>query len=252
MTGNIQLIYDQKKNSRQKYSKNIYPTTLKLWRGNGELLLRIGSSSNNMARKNDKITDLIQGIGSLWLLGLIVLYFGNQRIFFQVLVLSFIVLGMILGLLILVRKRRFGDIFKWSADQNLLAKLRKMKPDEFEDFIADLYRRLGYSTHRVGGPYDGGIDVTAKKDGVIHYIQCKKFITSKVTLRDIRDFYGAMANNLAGGRGIFITTNIFTTEAINFVRDKPIEIIDGFKLINLIKQTGKNKESVAVENRKCP
>lgn len=205
-----------------------------------------------MARKNDKITDLIQGVGSFWLVGLMVLYFGDKRIFFQVLALSFIALGLILSLFISVRKRRFGDIFKWSTDQSLLAKLRKMKPDEFEDFISDLYRRLSYSTHRIGGPYDGGIDVTAKKDGVIHYIQCKKYITSKVTLGDIRNFYGAMANNLAGGRGIFITTNIFTTEAINFAKDKPIEIIDGFKLIKLIRQTGKDKEDIVIEDRKCP
>jgi hypothetical protein len=117
-----------------------------------------------MSRKNDKIKDLVQGMGSLWLVGLIVLYFGDKRIFFQVFALSFIALAMILVLLFLVRKRRFGNIFKWSADQSRLSKLRKMKPDEFEDFIADLYRRLGYQTHRVGGPNDGGIDVTAKKD----------------------------------------------------------------------------------------
>ena len=116
-----------------------------------------------------------------------------------------------------------------------------MRPEEFEDFIADLYRRLGHTSDRLGGSHDGGIDVTTEKNGVIHYIQCKKF-NSKVSLPDVRDFYGAWANKLAKGKGIFITTNIFTTEAIKFAEDKPIELIDGSKLIKIIKQAKKDNE----------
>ena len=117
-----------------------------------------------------------------------------------------------------------------------------MPPEKFEDFIADLYQRLGYVTHRVGASRDSGIDVTAEKNGIIHYIQCKKYISSEVTLRDVHDFYNAMVGNLAHGKGVFITTNIFTTEAKQFAVGKPIELIDGFGVLELIKQAGKGKE----------
>ena len=51
-----------------------------------------------------------------------------------------------------------------------------------------------------------------------------------------------MANKLADGKGIFVTTNIFTTEAVRFAADKPIELIDGSGVLKLIKQAGGGKE----------
>jgi len=52
---------------------------------------------------------------------------------------------------------------------------------------------------------------------------------------------------------IFITTNIFTTEAEKFVEDKPIELVDGDKLLRLVKLA--NKENEVIENKEteiCP
>ena len=69
---------------------------------------------------------------------------------------------------------------------------------------------------------------------------------------EVRDFYGAMAGKLSEGKGIFITTNIFTTEAENFAEDKPIELIDGDELLKLIKVAKKDKEEIeAREESKC-
>lgn len=119
-----------------------------------------------------------------------------------------------------------------------------MKPSEFEDYIADLFLRLGYKSQSVGQSHDGGIDVIAEKEGVKNYIQCKKFITSEVTVGDVRDFYGALADHLINGKGYFITTNKFTLEAEKFAEDKPIELIDGYKLIRYIRMAKKDKEKL--------
>lgn len=113
-----------------------------------------------------------------------------------------------------------------------------MKPAEFEDYTADLFRRMGYRAEAVGGTSDGGIDVIATKDGVKHYIQCKKYITSEVGVGAMRDFYGALADHLIDGKGYFITTNRFTHEAEQFASDKPIELVDGFRLIKYIRASG--------------
>jgi len=169
----------------------------------------------------------------------------------------FLVLIVIIVLVLILRnrrrkKRRFEDVDKWHSDRDLLNRLRSMHPTEFEEYIADLYRRLGYKTEKVGGSYDGGIDVIATKNGVKLYIQCKKHIKRKAGVHDIRDFYGAMAGKLSKAKGIFITTNIFTTEAEKFAEDKPIELIDHHGLIDLIRKSGKNKEEINVlEERKC-
>jgi len=153
------------------------------------------------------------------------------------------------------RDKKYSEINKIQADKNLINILRKLKPAEFEEYVAHLFNNLGFDTELVGGSYDGGIDVIATKNGVKHYIQCKKFITSQVSVGDVRDFYGALVDHLAGAKGYFITTNKFTLEAERFAEDKSIELIDEHRLLEYIKLSKMendntlNKEVVA---EKCP
>jgi len=151
--------------------------------------------------------------------------------------------------------KRYSSIEEIHSDRALLNKLRHLRPSEFEDYIASLFNKLGFSTELVGGSYDGGVDVIAVKDGVKYYIQCKKFITSQVSVGDVRDFYGALVDHLANGKGYFITTNKFTLEAERFAEDKPIELIDGYRLIEYIRLS-ENKNDIAPikkeEPKKCP
>jgi restriction system protein len=131
-------------------------------------------------------------------------------------------------------KKRIAVTSKWLSDRELMWMLRGMNPSEFEDYVADLFSKLGYKIETTGGPYDEGVDVIAEKNGIKHYIQCKKYITSTVGVKEVRDFYGAIADHLANGKGYFITTNKFTLEAEKFAEDKPIELIDGNRLIEYI------------------
>ncbi len=151
---------------------------------------------------------------------------------------------------------RFKKGFKLRKDRDFLIYLRGLSPKEFEEYISALFFKMGYDTKVVGGSYDKGIDVIAKKDGIEHYIQCKKYISSKVGVRDIRDFYGAVVDQLSEGKAYFITTNIFTLEAERYAKDKPIELIDGYKLIKYIKSAKgevdvKKDDKVNRENN-CP
>lgn len=131
---------------------------------------------------------------------------------------------------------------KWNNEQDLISKLRYLKPSEFEDYIADLFENLGFKTIATGNPNDGGIDVVAEKDGVKHYIQCKKYFNARqVTVGEVRDFYGAIAGKVTNGKGYFITTNKFTLEAEKFAEDKPLELIDSFALVKYIKLAEKTK-----------
>jgi len=136
------------------------------------------------------------------------------------------------------REKKFSGIESMRKGRQILYNLRKLKPSEFEDYIANLYAKPGYNTERVGQSHDGGIDVIVEKEGTKHYIQCKKFITRKVRASDIREFYGAISSKLTQGNGIFITTNYFTTEAKKFAEDNMIEAIDGYGLLKLVKLVG--------------
>lgn len=139
-------------------------------------------------------------------------------------------------------RKRFTASHRWLSDRELTWMLRGMNPSEFEEYIADLFSKLGYKTEVRGGPFDKGVDVMAEKDGIKHYIQCKKFKAQEVGVGDVRAFYGAIADHLANGKGYFITTNKFTLEAEKFVEDKPIELVDGFKLVNYIRLSEKKRK----------
>jgi Restriction endonuclease len=152
------------------------------------------------------------------------------------------------------RDEKYSAIDKIYSDREILQRLKNLKPDEFEEYIAHLFSELGFNTEKVGGAYDGGIDVIAQKDGLKNYIQCKKFITSQVSVGDVRNFYGALVDHLSESKGYFITTNKFTLDAEKFAEDKPIELIDGKHLLEYIRMA--KMENYAdlnkKEDEKCP
>ena len=139
---------------------------------------------------------------------------------------------------------------RWFLGKKKVQDLQKLTPSQFEEYISFLFESLGYVTRVTGGKGDGGVDVEAEKDGNVHYIQCKKFITSKVPVSAVRDFYGAIADRVDGGKAYFITTNVFTLEAERFAEDKPIELVDKFKLMEYMALA--NVSVPSAESRMCP
>ena len=191
-----------------------------------------------MPKRNDllnAILDILEPLLLLYILAMIYWWFSNRAAFWKWLFYGVGLVAIIIVIGIWRRKSRFKHVQGFLSDRELLLKLRNMHPGEFEEYIADLFSKLGYKTETVGGSHDEGIDVIAEKDGIKHYIQCKKFITQVVSVGAVRDFYGAITDHLAKGKGYFITTNKFTLEAEKFTEDKPIELIDGQKLIEYIR-----------------
>lgn len=197
-----------------------------------------------MKKKKDLLNillDIVEPFLGIYVLFMFLWFFVDRNKFYRWLFYGILFFIILLSIAIWKRKRRFKSLKGVLSDRELLLKLRGMNPNEFEEYVADLFNRLGYKTEVSGSPYDGGIDVVAEKDGVKHYIQCKKFITKEVGVGAIRDFYGAIIDRLANGKAYFITTNKFTLEAEKFAEDKPIELIDGFKLIKYIRLAEKDK-----------
>ncbi len=168
----------------------------------------------------------------LWYVWLIVLVIVFIQIFFNRILPK------------IIRKHRIKNSRKagseWFSDKDFLQELKRMNPSDFEEYTAELFRKLGYKAKAVGHSHDGGIDVIAEKDGIPHYIQCKRY-NHKVPVKEIRDFYGVIAGKIAKGTGYFVTTDSFTLEAEKFAEDKPIELIDGCKLVEYDKIANKNE-----------
>lgn len=184
----------------------------------------------------DELLNTLFRISIVYVIVLFFIWFSNKALFVKLLLWGLAFLAVFIVIVLFVKRSKVHKQSQWRTDRELLNWLKELKPWEFEDYIAHLYSKLGYKTERVGGGYDGGVDVIAEKNGIKYYIQCKKYITSTVGVKEIREFYGVLVDHTAQGKGIFITTNIFTSEAEYFAKDKPIELIDGQKLVRLIRQ----------------
>lgn len=129
-----------------------------------------------------------------------------------------------------------------SYKEEVLSRLQSIVPDEFERFCADLLRHLGMERVEVtGGRGDKGIDgegflrvgplVTTKIA-----FQCKRY-SGAVAAKEVREFQGSIGSRAE--KGIFFTTGYFTDGAREAARDtmsKPIELIDGDRLVELLEQ----------------
>jgi len=128
------------------------------------------------------------------------------------------------------RKRRLLD------QQTGINSIRSISWKEFEELVAEAYRRKGFTVienHKAGA--DGGVDIRLKKDGQTHLVQCKQWKARKVGVSVVREMYGVMTAESASSV-VVVTSGIFTQEAKNFADDKPIDLVDGAQLESLIGQ----------------
>ena len=111
---------------------------------------------------------------------------------------------------------------------------------EFENVCQALVEKMGFTTQTTKASGDGGIDLIAYNHQPLlsgkYIIQCKRYAGS-VGEPIIRDLYGVVMSERAN-KGILMTTGHFTKSAISFAEGKPIELIDGSTLKNLMNQYG--------------
>lgn len=119
-----------------------------------------------------------------------------------------------------------------------------LSPNAFERLVQRILREKGFSQVEVTGRTgDGGIDGVgiAKINGILSFhiiFQCKRY-KGKVGSKDIRDFRGAMVGRT--DKGLFITTGMFTRDAIaEASRDGApvVDLIDGDLLAEKLKELG--------------
>lgn len=110
--------------------------------------------------------------------------------------------------------------------------LIELTPREFEEYVGQLYRNLGFHSEVTQYSNDKGIDVILFKDSVKYVIQCKRY-KGTVGSPEIQKFIGAMEHTKAD-RGIFVTTGMFSFEAEKMASEHPIELVNRISLSKLI------------------
>lgn len=125
------------------------------------------------------------------------------------------------------------------SDENINnVSINSMNGVEFEVLTKTLLEKMGFDVEMTKTTGDGGIDLIAySKEAFFrgkYIIQCKRW-SSTVGEPPARDLYGVVMSENAN-KGILITNSSFTNSAISFAKDKPIELIDGQMLQQLLEK----------------
>lgn len=96
-----------------------------------------------------------------------------------------------------------------SSRANIMSSIDSMEGHAFEEFVADLLRKLGYERVKVTpGSGDQGVDVIASKDGKKYAIQCKRY-SQKLGNKPVQEAHAG--KTIYGcSVAVVITNNYFT------------------------------------------
>jgi restriction system protein len=142
--------------------------------------------------------------------------------------------------------RRFVEGSDVLSELDARPNLMDLDPFEFENLVGNLFMQMGLDTRQTQTSRDGGVDVIAFDTRPIFggkvVIQAKRY-KNTVGIAAARDLYGTMINEGAS-KGILITTSHYGAATYDFVKDKPIELIDGAGMLYLLEQHTNTKAKI--------
>jgi HJR/Mrr/RecB family endonuclease len=109
----------------------------------------------------------------------------------------------------------------------------RLYPDEFERYIGDILRHLGFSVDLTGRSGDQGVDVVACRGELRVAVQAKRYIGS-VGNSAVQEVYAGMAHHKCH-RCMVITTAEFTRSAIELAESTGCILIGTTNIQSLIK-----------------
>ncbi|MBZ4017090.1 restriction endonuclease [Streptomyces purpurogeneiscleroticus] len=126
--------------------------------------------------------------------------------------------------------------------------LYEMDPLEFEELVADLFRAMGMQAVTTERSGDGGVDVDALDPDPIRggkiVVQVKRY-RNTVPPSAVRDLYGTV-QGVGANKGVLITTSAFGPGSHAFANGKPLTLITGTQLVDLLRRHGLNGRLGAV------
>ncbi len=145
------------------------------------------------------------------------------------------------GLLILTAAEAYPPLKRHLSGQRQRERIRavqdlkRLDPGYFEELVAVTYRALGFWVRRVGKAGDHGIDLEMRTlSGQRWVVQCKRYRDS-VGESTIRELYGVLMHEKAD-RAVLVTSAEITPAAEKWARHKPIDLVDGQALLNLMEK----------------
>ena len=135
------------------------------------------------------------------------------------------------------------------SKSELLEQLRQMDAYEFEELVADVWEAQGWNTTVTSGSSDRGIDIIAKKNGLVKektLIQAKRYSAkNKVGGPEVREYSSLQLQEEGVDAVIIVTTSSFSRQARNIADDLNVKLVDSDSLVDYIKR----EENEGILNR---
>ena len=134
--------------------------------------------------------------------------------------------------------------------QESIESIRNLSWREFEEVVAEAFRRDGYKvTENQSAGADGGVDVRLRKGGRRYLVQCKNWRRRSVGVKVVREMYGVVTDEDA--EAVFIVcSGGFTSDATRFAEGKPIRLLGGDALLTMIERVRGDASQEIPDNSK--
>lgn len=140
--------------------------------------------------------------------------------------------------------RRFVSSYDVADDLDHSENIAAMDWEDFEHLIREIFEKefshTGGEVKVTRASRDGGIDAVIfdpdpLRGGKI-VVQAKRY-TNTVGVAAVRELYGTLVNEGAN-KGILVTTSDYGPDAYQFIRDKPLTLLNGANLLHLLQKHG--------------
>lgn len=152
--------------------------------------------------------------------------------------------------------KRFIDSYDVISDIKTGENLAAMDWRDFENLIRELFEKEfsadGSEVRITRTSKDGGVDAVVFDPDPIRggkiIIQAKRY-TNVVGVSAVRDLYGTVMNEGAT-KGILVTTSDYGADSYNFIKDKPLTLLNGANLLHLLGKHGCEAHINLIEAKK--
>jgi len=133
--------------------------------------------------------------------------------------------------------------------------LASMHWEDFEHLVRELFERMfqesGGEVKVTQASSDGGVDAIAFDPDPIRggkfVIQAKRY-NMTVPVSAVRDLYGTMLHEGAT-KGILVTTSSFGRDSYEFIKDKPVTLLNGQELLHMFNKHGYNDLTIVLAKK---
>jgi restriction system protein len=129
------------------------------------------------------------------------------------------------------QRRRFP-----SKPETSIESLRRLSRREFERVLSASFRLQGYAVDAREGS-ESGVRLVLRKPGQKILVQCIHGTNGSVDVEAVRELHQVMSSEAASG-GLVVTSEQLSPEARLWVADKPIGLIEGRALLELVSRGG--------------